>query len=126
MKNVGRFVMMAAVLCLITAPLTFAAEDTVDVSGAWSMTFQGRQGPVTMAMNLEQDGTKLTGALSGRQGRQMPLKGKVKGDKINFKVAFQTQRGEFEITYKGTVEGDEMKGTAQLPQNTVDWSATKQ
>jgi hypothetical protein len=102
-----------------------AAEEAVDVSGAWSLTIQGRQGPRTMDLNLEQDGEELSGTLTGPQGRETPFTGSIKGAKIKFTVKFQTQRGELEIIYKGTVEGDEMSGKAQLPQAAIDWSAKK-
>jgi hypothetical protein len=116
---------VVAVLFLLAVPVISIAEDAADVSGPWALTFQGRQGPRTMDMTLQQEGSKLTGSLSGPQGNQMPLTGTVEGNAIEFKVTFQTQRGDFDITYKGEVQGDEMSGQAQMPQNSIEWSAKR-
>ena len=119
------WVAVVALAGLLAAPGMAVAEETVDVSGAWTITWQTRQGERTMTANFEQDGEKLTGALVGPQGRSMPLNGSVKGDSIKFTVQFETQRGDFEVTYKGKVEGDTMKGKAQTPQAAIDWSGQR-
>jgi hypothetical protein len=122
-----RGVSLVAGLCLVAVAGVVAAEDPVDVSGDWSITWQGRQGERTLDAKFEQDGETLTGTVSGPQGRSMPLAGSVTGNAIEFTVTFQTQRGEFERTYKGEVEGDTMKGKAELPNGTpIDWSAKRE
>jgi hypothetical protein len=78
-----------------------------------------------MVANFVQDGEKLSGGLTGPQGRTMPLTGSITGDAITFTVTFQTQRGEFQLTYSGTVEGDTMKGTAQTPQAAIEWTGKR-
>jgi len=124
MKKTDCFTLIALALCL-ALPAIVAAEDAVDVAGDWSLTFQGRQGPRTMDMNLVQDAGALTGSLVGPQGREMPLTGTIEGAKIEFTVKIQTQRGEFEITYRGDVEGDSMGGKAEVRANQMDWSAER-
>jgi hypothetical protein len=121
MKRTACFALIMMVLGLA---LPAMAED-VDVTGDWSLTWQGRQGERTMDMKLAQDGGALTGAIIAPQGNEMPLTGTVEGAKIQFTVKFQTQRGEFEIVYKGDVEGDAMKGTADIRGNQMTWSAKK-
>ncbi len=122
MKKTACFALMATALCLA---LTVAAEDAVDVGGDWSLTFQGRQGPRTVDLNLVQDGGALTGTFVGPQGKEMPVTGTIEGAKIEFTVQIKTQRGEFEIVYRGDVEGDSMKGKAEMRGNQMGWSAEK-
>ena len=124
MKNTARFSVIALALCL-AVPAMAAAEDSVDVTGNWSLTWQGRQGPRTMDMKLAQEGGAVTGAIVGPQGNEMPLTGTADGAAIEFTIEFKTQRGDFEITYKGTVEGDSMKGTAEVRGNQMEWSAER-
>jgi hypothetical protein len=124
MKNAARFSMIALTLCL-AVPAMVAADDTVDVTGDWSLTWQGRQGPRTMDMKLAQESGALTGTIVGPQGNEMPLTGTIEGAKIEFTVKFTTERGEFEITYKGDVEGDAMKGKAEVRGNEMEWSAVR-
>jgi len=54
-----------------------------DVSGEWDLTSEGRQGPQTQTIKIEQDGEKIT-----RTMRDM----------------------EMTTTYTGTVDGDAMSG----------------
>jgi hypothetical protein len=124
--NLMRAVNLVVMLGLVALAGVAAAEDPVDVSGDWTLTWQGRQGERTMNATFEQDGETLSGAVMGPQGNQMPLSGSVKGDKIKFTVKFTTQRGEFEMNFKGKVEGDSMKGQIALPNDmTIDWQGAK-
>jgi hypothetical protein len=86
------------------------AQAPAKVAGKWEMTTQGRQGPVTSTLTLEQDGEKLKGTLSGQRG-DAPVTGTIKGNDINFSVTRQTPNGEFTIEYTGKVDGETMKGT---------------
>lgn len=125
MKNVSKIAVFAVVGCLVALPGVVSAEEAVDVSGVWDLTWQGRQGTRTMEVTFEQEGEELSGKIVGPQGRATSVSGSITGDKIEFAVSFQTQRGPMEITYRGTVEGDSMKGTAEMRGNTRDWSAAR-
>jgi hypothetical protein len=53
-----------------------------------------------------QDGTKLTGTVTGPQGDPIDIsKGKVDGDKVSFVVAFNGMT----INHDGVISGDEIK-----------------
>jgi hypothetical protein len=124
--NLKRAINLVVMLGLVAMAGVAAAEDPVDVSGDWTLTWQGRQGERTMNATFEQDGETLSGAVMGPQGNEMPITGSVEGDKIKFTVKLTTQRGEMELKYKGTVEGDSMKGKMELPNGTaIDWSGAK-
>lgn len=49
------------------------------------------------------------------------------GNAIEFTVARQTQRGSFELTYTGKVDGDTMTGTFSVGQGqfVINWTATR-
>jgi hypothetical protein len=74
---------------------------------------------------FEQDGEKLTGNFSGAQGRIEELSGSMVGDQISFTVKFQGRRGEITLSFKGTVEGDSMKGSVESGRNSMEWMAKK-
>ncbi|MGD2294389.1 MAG: hypothetical protein PVF22_00960 [Candidatus Aminicenantes bacterium] len=97
------------VLLAIAAVSVYA----VDVSGEWEITSEGRQGPMTRTMTIEQDGEKITVKMEGRMG-EMTGEGTIKDNEIEWTFTMETQRGEFTMTYKGTVEGDTMSGTVSM------------
>ena len=85
----------------------------VDVAGVWEMTSEGRQGPMTQEMTIEQDGEKITVTMQGRMG-EMTGEGTIKDNAIEWTITRETQRGEFTIVYNATVEGDTMTGTMAM------------
>jgi len=98
-----------------------------NVAGEWEMTSEGRQGPRTTNIQIEQDGEKITVTMPGmRGGGEVKAEGTIKGNEIEWTVTRSTQRGEFTITYKGKVEGDTMKGEVQMGDfGSREWTAKK-
>jgi hypothetical protein len=85
-----------------------------DVSGKWTAQVQGRNGQTReVTFMLKQDGAKLTGTTSGRQGDTPIADGKVDGDTISFTVTRSFNGNQMKITYKGTVTANEIKFTQQ-------------
>jgi len=95
---------------LILAGSTLAADAPANVAGAWELTSEGRNGPMTQTLTIEQDGATIKGTLKGQRG-DAPLEGTVAGNKITFSVKHQTQNGDtMELEYTGTVDGDSIQG----------------
>jgi len=111
-------------LALVWSARAAAADEPAKVAGAWEMTFEGRNGPVTQPLTIEQDGGTIKGTIEGRRG-PAPLEGSVTGNKINFTVKRETPNGTFTLEYSGTVEGDAMKGTVHTPRFDREWTATR-
>jgi hypothetical protein len=101
-----------------------AAPKTASVAGAWELSMQGRRGTMTETLTTEQDGDKIKGTLEGPRASSN-LEGSVKGDDIQFTVKRQTPRGDFEMEYSGKVDGDTMKGSAQMRSFEIDWTAKR-
>lgn len=83
------------------------------VAGKWQLSSQGRTGPRQSALDLQQDGSKLTGTFAGERG-SLAITGTVSGNNITFTAQGQGHGGHsFSMSYSGTVEGDKMSGTMQ-------------
>lgn len=98
-----------------TAPWTGkrAAAKKADVSGTWAVEVVTDQGTGTPTFILKQDGEKLSGQYKGQFG-EAPVTGTIAGSDISFSVDINVQGTSARLTYKGTVEGDTMKGTVTL------------
>ncbi len=101
-----------------------AAPKAANVAGTWELSMQGRRGTVTQTLTIEQDGDKIRGTLEGPRGSSN-FEGTVKGDDVRFAVKRETPRGEFEMDYSGKVDGDAMKGSAQVRSFDIDWTAMR-
>jgi hypothetical protein len=115
-----------AVAVLFVAGLSLLAL-AADVSGKWEITVQSPRGDdMTSEMSIEQDGETIKVTMEGFQGNEMTGEGTVKDNKIEWTVTISTQRGEFSITYSGTVEEDTMSGEAQMGDfGSMEWKAKK-
>ena len=121
----SKAILLAGLLAMLMSMATVAlAQGKID--GNWEMSMQGRQGnTMTQTLTLKADGSKLTGSIKGQRGETAISDGTVDGNKITFTVTRQTPNGEFKQTYTGTVDGDNIKGTVQMGENSRDWTAKR-
>lgn len=127
MKNAVRWFVLACALTLVCG-LAVQAQGPAKVAGKWELSWEGRQGTQTSPVTFEQDGEKIKGTLTQSfqgQTREVPFEGSVKGKEITFSIKRQTPRGEFTQEFKGTVDGDTMKGTFSMGERTVDWTGKR-
>jgi len=105
-----------------------AAE--TEVSGVWKWTSEGRDGQTReSSMNLEQEGAKITGTVSGRQDPLPITEGKLDGENLVLTVKRESERGTFTATYQGKVAGNKISGEIQMKfgdrEFTREWTATR-
>lgn len=115
---------LIAMFALVLIPAMLSAQD-INVTGDWEITTQSPRGERTSDIHFEQEGEKLTVTMQMR-GEEVTAEGTVKGNQIEWSVTRSTERGEFTISYKGTVEGDTMSGEAQMGDfGSMEWTAKK-
>jgi hypothetical protein len=103
-------------------------KGTVNVAGKWVVTLEMSMGTATPALELKQDGTKITGTYAGRYG-SFPLEGTLKGRVITFVFTMSAEGQSVTMSYTGEVAADaqSMKGTASLGEmGDAAWSAARQ
>jgi hypothetical protein len=97
-------ILLAVTTCLMAA----------DASGKWTFEQEGRNGTMQVTLNLKIDGSVLSGTVAqpGREGNTVETlitDGKVDGDNISFTVKREFNGNSFVSTYKGTLDGDNLK-----------------
>jgi hypothetical protein len=128
MRKMKKMLVVCSVaLFILVLGMVAHAQAPANVSGAWTVTNQGRNGVVTNTLTLTQDGGALKGSMKADNGNDVQLdSGSISGNDITFTVTRMGRNGEVKVEYKGTVDGDAMKGTFQMGQNAVDWTAKRQ
>jgi hypothetical protein len=115
--------------CLAVFALLFAASVSlmaVDISGEWELTIQSPRRERTQKVAFSQDGEDLTVIMEGMQGDEIEGQGTVEGDQIEWTITRSTPRGEFSMTFKGTIEGDTMSGEVSFgDRGPFEWTAEK-
>lgn len=94
------------------APAATAAATPVSAAGKWQIVSKDAEGNTIKAtLDLKQDGEKLTGSIALENGDAAPISdGKVAGAEFSFKIQVD---GEYVV--KGSVSGNETKGTFTTP-----------
>lgn len=123
--------MVSTVVALAGLSTARAADSKADATGTWKSEFKTQDGTTReTTFKLKQDGEKLTGTVSGRDGKDTEIKdGSVKGDEVSFKVTRKGQNDqEITITYTGKIEGDTIKGKTERSGGngrSRDWEAKR-
>jgi hypothetical protein len=134
--NVQRRVMLQALaLGIVVGWLTAASAadpNKVSATGTWKTSFTTQNGQTfETTYNLKQEGDKLTGAVVGRDGKEVEIKnGKVKDGEVSFDVTRERNGQELTIHHKGKVSADSITGKVEFEVNgetrSRDWKATRQ
>ena len=101
---------------LLATPLLLAQSSDsnnsrpADIGGAWQISWQGRGGSQQATMQIEQDGTKLSGTFQD-SGGSSPVTGNIAGNNVSFSVPVQGR--PMTLAFTGTIDGDKMSGTFQ-------------
>ena len=114
-------------ILILLAIFAFSAL-AADVNGTWKATadFGGQTMERTFVFKV--DGNKLTGeTTSSMMGKSEITDGKVDGDDLSFTITVKFQDNEMKLSYKGKVNGKEIKFTVDNPQGgqTIEWNAKK-
>ncbi len=116
--------LVAVALLAVLSVAAWAA----DISGTWAMSRPGRDGAMTTVdITIVQEGTKIKVTMppGPRGGDPITGEGTLEGNAIAWKIVRQGPQGEMVINYKGTVEGDSMKGTMTMMEREIEWTAKK-
>src|SRR5271157_539334 len=105
---------------------------TVKLTGKWKLTVNAPQGTqeATADLTMAPDGA-LTGSVTGASGEIMGSMGTVSisegwvsGAKFSFTISISIEGSPVDVTFSGTLEGEQMKGTASGGGISVDFTGT--
>ncbi|MFO0959591.1 MAG: hypothetical protein U0800_19505 [Isosphaeraceae bacterium] len=119
MTRISRRIAMAAAIGAVLglgAISVRAASAKAEVTGTYKWTTERNGQSWETTLKLKQDGDKLTGTVSGRQGGNDTAieDAKVNGDEVSFKVTREFNGNKMVQKFKAKVTGDSMKGTIEF------------
>jgi hypothetical protein len=108
-------------LVLFAAPAWCA-----DISGQWKGEWVDYQARVTTqnTFTFKQDGTNLSGTISGEAGELQIRDGKVSGDNVSFAVVQRIGKREATMNYAGRISGNEIRFKVTFPGAEQFWVVT--
>ena len=91
-----------------------SAQQAKGPAGMWRVQFAAPLGQRAVNMTINQRGTKLSGQVTDEYG-EYPITGEFLNGRVTVVWSVSEEGGrQLEITMRGTLEGDEIRGTAQL------------
>jgi hypothetical protein len=118
---------MARILSAILALgviVTATAYAQSSLAGAWELSINGPEGPITATATLKQDGENVTGSIETPQG-VAEMKGTYKGKALNMAFTIQGPQGPIDIKVTSEVDGTSMKGIIDFGMGMADFTAKK-
>ena len=129
-------------ICILAVPLLPSQDSQsnnsqpVNIGGTWHVSWEGRGGSQQATMQIQQDGSGLSGTFQDPRGSSQ-MTGSVNGNSVSFNVQVQGRR-TMTLTFTGTIDGEKMSGTFQPQgggggregrgggQSNHSWSAVRQ
>lgn len=110
------------VVAFMLGALTAAPAAAQSLSGTWEISSETPRGAQTMTLELQHEGSELTGTVTMRMGgrgggggpgaRTIEISdGSVDGNGFSFAMTLNMRGNEIVQSFSGTFEGDEMEGT---------------
>lgn len=94
-------------------------------SGAWTVNLNGPQGPVQLTLNLQQQGTALTGNVVSPFGTGTISEGSVNGNEITFSYTLEVQGNQIPVSGRGTIEANSIRGTLTFAGQQAEFTGTR-
>src|SRR5262245_10216397 len=104
---------LVVAFCVMASP-SAPAQGNTDIAGTWDFTLESPQGKNTYLFIVKTDGEKLSGVVKSQRGERPVDNFALTGNDLSFTLTIQFQGADMLIAYKGTVEKDSMKGTADF------------
>lgn len=115
----------------IATRVTETGAVAASATGNWKYALTIESGDtMNLVLNLNQDGEKVTGKVKVGEFEAPITEGKVIADAISFKIPVDANGTKFTSTYKGTLNGDAIKGKIHSDwggeDHNYDWNASRE
>ena len=108
---------------LLIGILTFAGTSAsgadADLSGTWTLTIETPMGISNPVLTIWKSGGGYEGSYESRRGKRVVEDVEVKGQTFSFRMMVSMPMGDFEMTYKGSIDGEKISGTIGNPMGEI-------
>ncbi len=101
------------------------AATASNLGGTYSITIDVPGQPLPATLNLQQQGTAMTGTMVSQLGTSPITNGRATANGFSFTTTVQFGGASIDITVQGTVNGSSISGTVDSPQGNVSFSGTR-
>ena len=100
------------------------APSATMAAGSWALSISTPNGEIEATLNLEQQGNSLSGSIDSPFGK-FPLTGSINGNEVTYNYTANVQGQEAQVSARGTIEGNSMRGTLSIMGQSIDFRGTR-
>ena len=108
---------------LLLVGLAFAGTSALgadaDLSGTWTLTIETPMGVSNPVLTIWKSGGGYEGSYESRRGKRVVEDVEVKGQTFSFRMVGSMPMGDFDMVYKGSIEGEKISGTIGNPMGEI-------
>jgi imidazolonepropionase-like amidohydrolase len=102
------------------------AGPAAEIGGSWDVSLTTPQGTNQATLTVTQSGTSFTGQMTSEMGTTPVDNGEVSGASASWSITITMGGQSMTITFRGDVEGNRMRGSAEIPgMGSASFSAQK-
>ena len=95
------------------------------MTGTWTISVNTGNDQIPGTLQLQQQGASLSGSLQSALGGAQISSGTVEGGGFRFSATVQVGGQSLDVTFNGTVSGNQMSGTVTTPQGDASFTGTR-
>ena len=112
MKKINLVASLILFICIIFGCQTLGVREVRGPAGVYLIKQSTPMGEMESTLAINADGT---GYIEGMMGRMEFSGAKIDGNNFDIAMTVDSPMGEMEISFKGTVDGDNISGTSGTP-----------
>ncbi len=90
---------------------TSTPEPEADLSGTWTLTIETPMGISNPILTIRKSADGYDGTYESQRGKRGVEDIEVMGQAFSFRMMVSMPMGDFEMVYKGSIDGDKISGT---------------
>jgi hypothetical protein len=108
-----------------TTATTMSTTTAAGLAGKWDVTLITPGGEFPATASFTEESGKVTGIFGSQMG-EVPVAGTIDGRTLKLTMTAQTPNGPMEVTMTGDVDGDAIKGKAEVAgMGQMEWTAKR-
>ena len=98
-------------MSILSLAETNTPEPAADLSGTWTLTIETPMGISNPILTIWKSADGYDGTYESRRGKRSAEDIEVTGQTFSFRMMVSMPMGDFEMVYKGSIDGEKISGT---------------
>ena len=112
-------------MSILSLAETNTPEPAADLSGTWTLTIETPMGISNPILTIWKSADGYDGTYESRRGKRRVEDIGVTGQTFSFRMMVSMPMGDFEMVYKGSIDGEKISGTVGNPMGEITFAGRR-